>query len=232
MLPPILDIDQMRVLGPRSARYLDPLMAVPRRVNLYRGLFFMFAGTWARQTILVTLGALAVLSSPVGTNQLLGYIERGGAGATVRPWVWVAVIALAPLAQNAAEQLYIYYNKRAIAQIDAALTGVVSRHALRIRVLNEADDGSVAPTIHSRTQVSSENADGLAGKTGQGTEQQAKKAKNIVGDLSVLVTADLANITAGSDWIRSLLSTALQAVLGSWYVTPLVSAFFLHLTFS
>jgi hypothetical protein len=99
MLPPMLDTDEMHALRPRSTLYLDPLAVSSRCVSVYRALLVMFAGSWVRQTVLLILSALATLGSPVGTNRLLRYIEHGGEGAVVRPWVWIALIALAPLVQ-------------------------------------------------------------------------------------------------------------------------------------
>jgi ABC-type multidrug transport system fused ATPase/permease subunit len=146
MLPPQLDTDQMRALGPRSSRYLDPFKTSNRKVSVYWGLLASFAGSWAAQAVLVTLNAFATLGSPVGTNRLLAYIESGGAHALVRPWVWIVFIALAPLIQNAAEQLYIYYNTRTATHMEAVITSTVYRHSLRIRVLNKADEELPPPT--------------------------------------------------------------------------------------
>jgi hypothetical protein len=258
MFPPQLDTDQMQVLGPRGARYFDPLLTPTREVRVRWGLLALFAGSWIRQAVVVTIGALAVLASPVGTNRLLAYIEKGGIDAVVRPWVWILFIALAPLFQSAAEQLYMYYAMRTTAHIETVITTAIFRHSLRIRVLNQADEelharSSQSPsalptsasalgpahtlgtgqgqavhavTIHSRAESSATGAtlvrsDGAKIQNGKGVgkKKQGRKAQDIVGKLNVLVTSDLKNINGGYEWIRLLLSTVLQAILGSWYVT-------------
>jgi hypothetical protein len=145
MLPPQLDTDQMHALAPRSSRYLDPFSAPKRKVNVYWGILASFAGSWLLQALLVSLSALATLGSPVGTNRLLLYIEGGGANAIIRPWIWILLIALAPILQNATEQLYLYYNTRTATQIEAVITGVVYQHSLRVRVINKADDEAPPP---------------------------------------------------------------------------------------
>jgi hypothetical protein len=146
MLPPQLDTDTMHALAPLSFRTLDPFNTPNRKVNVYWGILSSFAGSWTRQGILVTISAMAVLGSPIGTNRLLTYIESGGRDAVVRPWVWILFIALSPILQNAAEQLYLYYNTRAATHIEAVITAVVYRHSLRVRVLNKADDDVPPPT--------------------------------------------------------------------------------------
>jgi hypothetical protein len=259
MLPPLLDTDSMRVLGPRGAECLDPLV---RRVSIFRAFLHVFAGAWVRQAIFVAFSACAMLGSPVGTNRLLGYIERSGADETVRPWVWITLIGLAPLAQSATDQLYLYYNTRTAAQMEAMVTGAIARHALRVRVLNTAEEEKqsvpasvLAPvpvlpkpgaaamprevneqalgagTVHSHAESSTTTttlvapANSTAGgkSNGQGPSVDGKskkdgKTRDVVGRLNVLVTADLRNITDGMDWIRCLFSTALQTILGSWFV--------------
>jgi hypothetical protein len=266
MLPPMLDTDEMHALRPRSTLYLDPLAVSSRCVSVYRALLVMFAGSWVRQTVLLILSALATLGSPVGTNRLLRYIEHGGEGAVVRPWVWIALIALAPLVQCGAEQLSSYYKSRTTAQIDAVITATLHQHALRVRILNTPDEDQAsspslpvpfttavttatvtapsatssngqtpdAATVHSRaesssstiTAVASVNNDGKTGnkvapKTQVVDDKRGKKDRknqDIVGRLNVLVTSDMNNIAIGTDWIRVLLNTSLQAVLGSWFV--------------
>jgi hypothetical protein len=258
MFPPQVDTDQMHVLAPRGARYFDPLLTSTRRVRVRSGLLALFAASWIRQGILVTIGALAVLASPVGTNRLLAYIETGGVDAIVRPWVWILFIALAPLLQNSAEQLYMYYSMRISAHIEAVFTGAIYRHSLRIRVLNQADEehraahpsppspselpkagtalgptqapGSgenqvvEAATTHSRAESSATSTTLVGSSSGKGHKdkgaggKKSGKTQDIVGKLNVLVTTDLKNISDANDWIRVVLSTVLQTVLGSWFV--------------
>jgi hypothetical protein len=137
MLPPMLDTDEMRALEPRGAHFFNSLVAP---VHIYWALLRMFAVSWARQTVLMVLYSCAMLCIPVGSNHLLGYVERGGIDARVRPWVWILLFGGAPLLQSLADDLYLYYNARTAAQISALLKGAISRHALRIRVTHASPD--------------------------------------------------------------------------------------------
>jgi hypothetical protein len=145
MFPPQLDVDQMRVLRPGSSRYFNPSLVAFGKVRVRMALLALFAGSWARQVILVTIGALGVLGGPVGTNRLLAYIEKEGVGAVVRPWVWILFIALSPLVQNVADQLYLYYSTRTFAHMEAIITSVLYQHSLRIRVINQTEEEESTP---------------------------------------------------------------------------------------
>jgi ABC-type multidrug transport system fused ATPase/permease subunit len=152
MLPPQLETDRMAAIGPRAFPYFDPLATPHRRVNVYWALIAAFARSWALQFVLIILYAVATLGTPIGTNLLLAYIEKAGVDAVFRPWVWIVLVGLSPLVQNLAEQLYRYNNTRTATQIEATITAIVYRHALRIRVVNEADEvastaAPVAPPI-------------------------------------------------------------------------------------
>jgi hypothetical protein len=110
-LPPCADTDGLRALRPRVSKLLVPSSVRPTCVLL--GVLDTFKGTFVAQALFCAGTAVAKLGSPIGINRLLAYIESGGTGAVVRPWVWIAWITLTPLLLNAFEQLYIYYNVRA-----------------------------------------------------------------------------------------------------------------------
>jgi hypothetical protein len=205
MLPPQVGTDQMDALGPKVFPYLDPLATPKRKVNVYCAFLTSFASSWAYQAVLVTISAIATTESPIGTKQLLSYIEDG-TGAIVRPWVWIAAIVLAPLVKNLADQLYMYYNSRTATHIEAAITAVVYRHSLRMRIVNDADDDDSAPgdAESSATAVSSDTG-------------PSQKGQDVAGRLNNLVTSDLESISAGKDWLLFGVNSMLQLVIGSWF---------------
>jgi ABC-type multidrug transport system fused ATPase/permease subunit len=205
MLPPQLDTDQMHALEPRSFRYLDPFKTPHRKVSVYWGLLASFAGSWTIQAILVTLNAFAMLGSPVGTNRLLEYIETGGAHARVRPWVWIIFIALAPLIQNASEQLYLYYNTRTATHIEAVITSAVYQHSLRIRVLNKTDDELPPPPPatpelpKANTALGPAQAPGSAEATASEVATLHSRAETSASTSSTVVGSENGNGKKGKD---------------------------------
>lgn len=53
----------------------------------------IFRREFALACILMALQIAAQLVSPYGLRHLLMYLESGGEGAIVRPWVWVLTVS-------------------------------------------------------------------------------------------------------------------------------------------
>ena len=56
------------------------------------------------------------MATPIGTNRLLKYMEQGGEGAVVKPWVWILWLGGGPVVETICFQLYTFLS--------------VSRHSL------------------------------------------------------------------------------------------------------
>jgi hypothetical protein len=176
VLPSQLDTDDIEALKPRAYRLLDPFRNAeshsgsPQRIHMLRGLLATFWHSWVLQALLYALGPALRLGQPIGTNRLLAYLETHGAGTLVRPWVWIAWIALAPLVTEVVAQLNQWIGTRVCVQVEAIISALVYDHALRVRVVRQTDASSV--TGISQT------------KGGPST-----KTKDVVGRLSNLVTS-------------------------------------------
>jgi ABC-type multidrug transport system fused ATPase/permease subunit len=106
------------------------------------GLLGAFRVNWILQALLYVLSAMTRLGAPYGTNRLLAYLERGGADSVVRPWVWIAWVALAPFLSDMVGQVIMWLSARVYCQMEALLTALVYDHALRVRVIHRADNAS------------------------------------------------------------------------------------------
>jgi hypothetical protein len=145
VLPSQLDTDDIEALKPRAYRLLDPFhdaesrSGSPQRIHMLRGLLATFWHSWALQALLYALGPALRLGQPIGTNRLLAYLETHGAGTLVRPWVWIAWIALAPLVTEVVVQLNQWIGTRVCVQVEAIISALVYDHALRVRVVRLTD---------------------------------------------------------------------------------------------
>ena len=54
------------------------------------------------------------IAVPIGTNRLLAYLETGGEGAIVRPWVWILCLVLGPLGKTLFWELYQFLSVRVL----------------------------------------------------------------------------------------------------------------------
>jgi ABC-type multidrug transport system fused ATPase/permease subunit len=153
MLPPPNDKDDIEALASRAERYFDPFTSrtgdpldKPRPVNVIWAIIVSFRQTWLLQSFVVVFETVAQLGAPIGTYQLLAYIEAGGANAVVRPFVWVILLVLAPLVQGLAYQFYLSLTARWMVNVEAILTGVMFDHALRARILHRPATTTAATT--------------------------------------------------------------------------------------
>ncbi|KAI6136946.1 hypothetical protein F5141DRAFT_1077700 [Pisolithus sp. B1] len=144
-LPPLADYDCARNLRKQSFPHLDAF-ASKRKQRLFFGLMRVFRTEYATLTLLVILRVISTLAAPVGINKLLEYLETGGIGATVRPWVWIAVIFVGQFFGSIIFQWYIFLTTRTIVHAECIITQLVFEHALRIRIKAEVPDSDNGPT--------------------------------------------------------------------------------------
>ncbi|OJT09188.1 ATP-binding cassette transporter abc4, partial [Trametes pubescens] len=209
-LPPLPDYDYLTNLRHQSFPHLDPLQSKSRR-HIGFGLIRVF---WAQLANLAVLDILLVLTSfaaPVSVNQLLTYMETGGAGAEIRPWFWIALFFVGSALSDMLVQWFIFNHTRINIRVQAIITDLVFEHALRIRVkagTADADDSdSRDETIVETAEPVNEapaDADGtpstpMKGKgksTNATTTAKAGRARNagsahLIGRINNLVSGDL-----------------------------------------
>jgi hypothetical protein len=182
MLPPLDDTDGLAALKPKAYQFLDPFHRAelregkPRHVTVFWGLLASFRYSWTSEALLYAIGPALRLGAPIGTNRLLTYLETNGANAVVRPWVWIAWIALAPFATDVVSQLNLWIMARVMCQIEALFTALVYDHALRVRIIHRPDNapdsdareagleepviGAVVPGIVAASQSAASGPDG------------------------------------------------------------------------
>ncbi|KAG5725322.1 ATP-binding cassette transporter abc4, partial [Termitomyces sp. T112] len=157
-LPPLADSDHAKNLVRAAFPYLDPFSeanvgegtgTTPRVEKKARSIFRAILIVFSKDVLSVTLLLLAYngasLLSPYGLKKLLEYLENRE-GATVKPWVWIASLFVAPFASILVMQQYQMVLARATVHLEAILTQLILQHALRIRVIAEGKSEPVANT--------------------------------------------------------------------------------------
>ncbi|KAH7910707.1 hypothetical protein BJ138DRAFT_73634 [Hygrophoropsis aurantiaca] len=132
-LPTLADQDRSRNLVKKSFIHLDPFSGGKNR-HIFFGLLKIYRAEFLILAFMITVYAFAVVASPIGINHLLLYLETGGKGAIVRPWVWIAWLFLGPTIGSLALQWYIFVTTRILVRTEGVLTQLVFDHALRIRI--------------------------------------------------------------------------------------------------
>ncbi|KAH7918842.1 hypothetical protein BV22DRAFT_1100095, partial [Leucogyrophana mollusca] len=140
-LPPMSDDDRSRYLIKKAFPHLDPFSGGKRR-HIFFGLLKVYRTEYIILALMVCILALVNLASPLGINYLLLYLETGGEGAVVRPWVWITWLFLGPMTGSLALQWYIFIATRTLVRTEGIITQLLFNHSLRIRMKAEPpDDG-------------------------------------------------------------------------------------------
>ncbi|EMD39545.1 hypothetical protein CERSUDRAFT_150070 [Gelatoporia subvermispora B] len=173
-LSPTADYDMVHNLIKRSYPHLDPFQVKPKR-HLFWGLMRIFYKEYIVLAIMVVFMAAFGIANPIGINRLLLYIESGGAGATMRPWIWVLWLFLVPMCRSLAWQWYIFVALRMRVRAEAMITSLVFDHSLRIRVKAETDSEGEDSARSSMT-VTPETASVVE------TQEEVESAEDNSGD--------------------------------------------------
>ncbi|KAF7340501.1 Multidrug resistance-associated ABC transporter protein [Mycena sanguinolenta] len=164
-LYPLCDTDAAAHLQQRSFKYMDVFSGGKAPRHLFFGLMRVFYREFIILAFLLVFRVFTNYSGPYAMNQLLLYIETRDDPDThivVRPWVWIGLIFLGPIAGAFAFQTYIFINTRTLVRIESIITQLVFAHSLRIRVkaettqANDASGDSAPPAVEVSPQTGSD----------------------------------------------------------------------------
>ncbi|KZO90148.1 hypothetical protein CALVIDRAFT_569307 [Calocera viscosa TUFC12733] len=195
-LPPLADTSWSINLRKRAMDRLDPL----RRRELGKkdqhilfGLFDIFRWEFISMAFFLILQVLVGFMGPIGINRLLTYIERDGEGATVRPWVWIGFLFLAPILNSLALNLYSFTSQRMCVQAESILTQLIFEHALRVRL---TDDTTASASSTSTPGASTPTASG--DQTADSAESSAREPSEAATESTTLLHREGSNTEADS----------------------------------
>ncbi|EGO28521.1 hypothetical protein SERLADRAFT_354415 [Serpula lacrymans var. lacrymans S7.9] len=136
-LPPLADYDRAKNLVQESFPFLDPFSQRKKKGHIFFGFVRIYRGEYIIMASTVIIEVIATLVSPIAVNRLLSYLESGGEGAVVRPWVWICLLFLGPLVTSLAMDWYLYISTQTLVRTEGILTQLIFEHALRIRMKAE-----------------------------------------------------------------------------------------------
>ncbi|KAG6872990.1 hypothetical protein C0995_004366 [Termitomyces sp. Mi166 len=192
-LPPLADSDRAKHLIRAAFPHLDPLAkpniskkdtTSPPRRHIFLAISIVFRKEIILAAFLLLCNITSTLTNPYGLKRLLEYLETKGEGATVKPWVWISSLCLAPFASTLIGQQYQRILARGTVHLEAILTQLILQHALRVRIVAEGKSESV--TMEGSGQSAA----------------AADAAKNLMGRMNNLISSDLQAITRGSEFMQ------------------------------
>ncbi|KAF6764274.1 multidrug resistance-associated ABC transporter [Ephemerocybe angulata] len=225
-LPPLPDYDRAHYLSER---------AFPGH-HLFFGLMQVFGMEFFKSVVAVTVYPIALFAAPLAVNRLLTNLEHGG-GATVRPWVWVLSMFIAPVIGSFAFQAYAFVMTRALVDAESILTQLVFDYALKIRIQADVDEEpSKNPSSGEAPQQGSAEVSSPGERDGEQARHQAKlKPKttaSFIGKLNNLVTIDMKNIINARNLALLFWFTPFQVIGSSIFLYILLGwSFFVGLAF-
>ncbi|KAI0918361.1 hypothetical protein AcV5_002367 [Taiwanofungus camphoratus] len=154
-LPPLADYDHTKHLVQRSYPHLDPFQ-VHKNEHIFWGFMRVFRNEYIVICLMLALRSITFFAGPVSVYQLLDYMQTGGAGAVVHPWVWIAWLFFGPLLNTIALQWYVFHSSSSIVRVQAMVTQLIFDHALRIRIKAEMSD--TPPSEGDTTAVATPDA--------------------------------------------------------------------------
>ncbi|TCD68828.1 hypothetical protein EIP91_009695 [Steccherinum ochraceum] len=241
-LPPLSDRNFLKNLVVRSYQYLDPLVNKSKLHLGLRLILRVFPRENAEMALLLVVRVLLSFLGPLGINRLLNYIETGGEGAIVQPWVWVLWLLLGPSLGSIAFDWYYYRAGMMVTQNQAIITQLIFDHALRMRVKSDvaktgsasaaatpaattpdnqsvAESSAAADTASVATSATKVPAPGKGKDTSKDSPAKADEKferstnSNLVGKMNNLVTTDLATLEAGQSFLLLLVYVPVQIIL-------------------
>ncbi|KAF5330041.1 hypothetical protein D9611_010477 [Ephemerocybe angulata] len=234
-LPPLPDYDRAHYLSERAFPYLNPAK-VRKGHHLFFGLMQVFGMEFFKSVVAVTVYPVALFAAPLAVNRLLTNLEHGG-GATVRPWVWVLSMFIAPVIGSFAFQAYAFVMTRALVDAESILTQLVFDYALKIRIQADVDEEpSKNRSSGEAPQQGSAEVPSPGERDGEQARHQAKlKPKttaSFIGKLNNLVTIDMKNIINARNLALLFWFTPFQVIGSSIFLYILLGwSFFVGLAF-
>ncbi|RPD70679.1 P-loop containing nucleoside triphosphate hydrolase protein [Lentinus tigrinus ALCF2SS1-7] len=170
MFPPLPDYDHLRNIVGRSFPVLDPILNKSRRHLAFKliKVFRVELLHLAAMSITAVIGAFA---APISINNLLTYLEKGGEGATVKPWFWIALFFCGRVFKSVSDQWFMFMHTRVTVRIQAIVTELVFEHALRVRMKAETSE-TVEIKSGENTAVATLDSSSQAGEDEEGSSSE------------------------------------------------------------
>ncbi|KAF8803433.1 multidrug resistance-associated ABC transporter [Phlegmacium glaucopus] len=213
-LPAIPDYDYAEYLRKTAFPLLDPFQGA--KGHLFFRLIRVFYVEYIWMSFAIIVQVLASFASPLAINQVLHFIESGGEGASITPWIWVLCLFIGPIVLSISSQWYLFMSTRAHACTESLLTQLVFEHSLRIRFKAEGsteDSPSESQSVEGSTIFEGSDTQSDTTSSTKGEEKKGHKRDNLIGRINTLVTVDLDNVGAAKDFLMVGLQVPLELCL-------------------
>jgi len=141
-------------------------------------------------------------------NKCPRYFETEGQGATINPWVWVALLFVGPMLGSLSYQFFYYFSSKALVRMEALVTQLIFEHSLRLRFKADESSTSTPPVEEISSDIASEDQtvaeseiSSIKRRDSPDSDEDKNDGKNLVGRLNTLITIDLDNVGSARDFL-------------------------------
>ncbi|PCH35560.1 multidrug resistance-associated ABC transporter [Wolfiporia cocos MD-104 SS10] len=251
--PPLADYDEAQNLMNHNSVVLDLCQSQQRfkDTHIFWRLVRIFRSDLVFMGIMLSLRVAFQFASPLGMRNLLRYMETGGAGTIVRPWVWIAWLFIGPSMNAVATSSYSFVRTRMSVRVEAILTQIIFDHALHMRIHanvqdsathsnamevnrdpeDDANGGDISNSATLRNEELPENAeedtafdDHSKKDAAKATEAQKERASNFAGRLNNLISSDVSTVAGSREVMILLVEMPLQMVACVWFLYSILGS--------
>ncbi|KDR83115.1 hypothetical protein GALMADRAFT_238938 [Galerina marginata CBS 339.88] len=155
-LPPLADYDYVQYLKNTAFPSIDPFSGAKNR-HVFFGLLSYFRWEVIIISLNLLLSALSSFAAPIGINNTLSYLETKGSGSPIKPWVWISLMFIGPLAQSIFDHWNLYVQTKIRVRLAALVTQLVFEHSLRIRLKAETEATETVDSHPTSTPAGSDD---------------------------------------------------------------------------
>ncbi|KAI0378793.1 ABC multidrug transporter [Hypomontagnella monticulosa] len=148
------------------------------------------------------LTAVVEFIAPLGLYRLLSYIQNPSA-ATIRPWLWVALLFLGPTLRSIAYQQYIFSSTRLVVRTRLCLIQEIYAKAARIF---DSDN------IEQKNEKTGGDEDPL--ERLKGTDRKSSKRSSKSESITNLMAYDVDAIWSSRDFILVSVASPIEVTIG------------------
>ncbi|TFK34747.1 hypothetical protein BDQ12DRAFT_737985, partial [Crucibulum laeve] len=241
-LPPLTDSNRAKYLKQTAFPHIDTFHGAKKR-HLFFGLMRFYRWEYTVMALTIIAQVLFNFAPPIAINRILVYLETNGADTNIRPWFWIVLLFMGPIATSMSNQWYLFIASQVVVLTEGLLSQLVLEHSLRIRMKAETpkavapvggDEAVVAApdiaSVDGQGSSNSSNATTSGGSSPSSTVKGKEKAKvepakkaaevkknggqdNLIGKINNLITTDVSNIVDSKDFLVLFLEIPVQTVL-------------------
>ncbi|KAG8882435.1 hypothetical protein FRB97_008251 [Tulasnella sp. 331] len=216
-LPEIPDYEHVSHLAAQAFPHLDPSAKAGKSRHIFFGIMWVYKRTYVGMVIALLFKSCTALLGPYAIKRLLAYLESGGEGATIKPWVWILALLVGPTLGTILTEFNLSLVARMTVRLQNVVTLLVFERALKMRFAEDSQSDmttsvQVAPSVADNDSTDAEGNSQLEGTSSSEVTLQDRPADHTEGagkgSVTASTTSDASPKVSGKEDTKTKESTA------------------------